>query len=66
MKHETAQERRARNREINTARKSILEKNVGRRERNHRYIPSRKGKGRGRAITSSIDIQAIFKGNRKA
>jgi hypothetical protein len=65
-KHERAKERSAPNHEINRARKSNLEKNVGRRERNHRYIRSRKGKGRGRVITSSIDVQAISTANTKA
>jgi hypothetical protein len=51
---------------MHRARKSNLEKNVGRRERNHRYIRSRKGKGRGSVITSSIDVLAVFKGNTKA
>ena len=65
MKHGRTKERRAPNREINRARKSNLEKNVGRRERNYRYIRSRKGKGGRRAIISSTDVQAIFEGNTK-
>jgi hypothetical protein len=40
-----------------------VERNIGRRERYHGYVESRRGKGRGIAITSSINVEAIRKPN---